>query len=61
MLVLTRKEGQSFVLDAKLVVRVLEISGNKVRIGIEAPSDILIVRSELMATTQDRDRVAAAE
>lgn len=47
MLVLSRKVGEQIIIDEKIVVRVLEIQGNRVRIGIAAPSQVHIVRGEL--------------
>jgi carbon storage regulator len=49
MLVLTRKLGQSLVIDGNTVVRVLEIKGNQIRLGIEAPKEVSVLRSELSA------------
>ena len=54
MLVLSRKHGQSLVIDGNTVVRVLEIRGNLVRLGIEAPEDVAVLRSELTGHPQDR-------
>lgn len=47
MLVLSRKETERIRIGSNVVVTVVRINGNKVRIGIEAPSDVLIVRDEL--------------
>lgn len=50
MLVLTRKQNQDIdVPDYGIKFRVLEVQGKRVRIGIEAPSDVQIIRSELVA------------
>ena len=48
MLVLTRKAGERIVIDGSIVVEVLEIQGNRVRIGIQAPSGVTILREELI-------------
>ena len=48
MLVLTRKAGERIVIDNSIVVEVLEIQGNRVRIGIQAPEGITILRQELL-------------
>ena len=48
MLVLTRKAGERIVIDDSIVVEVLEIQGNRVRIGIQAPSGVTILRQELI-------------
>jgi carbon storage regulator len=49
MLVLTRKAGERIVIDDSIVVEVLEIQGNRVRIGIQAPAGVTILREELLA------------
>ena len=47
MLVLSRKESQTIVIAGQVVIRVNQIRGNKVAIGIEAPDNIRILRGEL--------------
>jgi carbon storage regulator len=47
MLVLSRKPGQSLVIDGDIVVRVLESRGNVIRLGIEAPDNVRVLRAEL--------------
>lgn len=47
MLVLSRKLNQSIVIGSNVKIQVLKISGSTVRIGIEAPSDVKILRGEL--------------
>jgi carbon storage regulator len=47
MLVLSRKATQQLRLGESILVTVLEINGDKVKIGIEAPRDITILREEL--------------
>jgi carbon storage regulator len=47
MLVLTRKAGESIVVGDDIVVTVLEIRGGQVRLGVEAPRDISVHRSEV--------------
>ena len=47
MLVLSRKKKQTVCLGTDIVVRVLEISGSTVKLGIEAPREISILRGEL--------------
>jgi carbon storage regulator len=47
MLVLSRKESQRIRLGDSIVVTIVKISGDKVRVGIEAPSDVLVLRDEL--------------
>jgi carbon storage regulator len=47
MLVLTRKPGEKVVIGNGITVTVVEVAGNRVRIGIEAPHPVRIRRSEL--------------
>jgi carbon storage regulator len=46
MLVLTRKSGESILIGGDVRVRVLGASGSRVRLGIEAPDDVRIVREK---------------
>jgi len=47
MLVLTRKPGEKICVGDNITVTVVEVTGNRIRIGVEAPEDIRILRSEL--------------
>lgn len=47
MLVLTRKSDEAIVIGDSIRVTVVEVRGNKVRLGIEAPSHVSIHRGEL--------------
>ena len=47
MLVLTRKIGESFVIGDSITITVVSSKGGQVRIGIDAPKDLAITRSEL--------------
>lgn len=47
MLVLSRKERERIRLGDSIVVTIVRVSGDKVRIGIEAPADVLVLRDEL--------------
>lgn len=47
MLVLTRKVGETIVIADDIVVTVLEIRGGQVRLGVEAPREVSILRSEV--------------
>jgi len=47
MLVLSRRESQRIKLGSSIVVTVLRVSGDRVRLGIEAPSEVLVLREEL--------------
>jgi carbon storage regulator len=50
MLVLSRKKGEMILINNNITLQVLEIRGDTVRLGIEAPREIPIIRSELLST-----------
>jgi carbon storage regulator len=52
MLVLTRKTNQSIMIGDDIEVSVLSVVGEKVRIGIQAPSDVPVFRTEIYREIQ---------
>ena len=48
MLVLSRKQHQSLVIGKNIKITVLELKGNQVRIGIDAPESIAVHREEIL-------------
>jgi len=50
MLVLSRKCDQEIVVNGNIRIRIVAISGKTVRVGIDAPKDVNILRGELVAT-----------
>ena len=48
MLVLSRKVGEKLVIDGNITVEVVKVQGNRITIGIQAPSDVKVLRGELM-------------
>ena len=47
MLVLSRKESEKIRLGEDVILTVVRVSGDRVRLGIQAPSNMLILREEL--------------
>lgn len=47
MLVLSRRESERIKLGDSIVVTVVRVAGDRVRLGIEAPPDLLVLREEL--------------
>jgi carbon storage regulator len=47
MLVLSRKQSERIRLGNDIVVTVVRVAGDKVRLGIEAPANVLVLRDEL--------------
>jgi len=60
MLVLSRKEGERVMLGDSIVITVVGVSGDKVRLGIKAPPDVLVLREELEPHERTERRVPMA-
>ena len=58
MLILSRKAGESLVLDGGIEIKITEIYGDKVRIGIDAPPQVKVYRKELYATIKENQSAA---
>lgn len=58
MLILTRKTGQGFLIGDEIEITIAEISGDKVRVGIEAPRAVRILRNELRETLAENVQAA---
>ena len=56
MLVLTRRLGESIVINNTVQLTVLEANGKRVRLGITAPSDVLVDRLEIYTRRQQSGR-----
>ncbi len=56
MLVLTRKLGESIAIDDHIKIRVVQIKGKQVRLGIEAPKDTKIHREEVYMAIQEQNQ-----
>ena len=61
MLILTRKKGESIILNGYIEVKIMEIEDGKVSIGIEAPRDVDIFRKELYDSIQEENVKAAKQ
>lgn len=59
MLVLSRRANQSIVIGSDIVVRVLDIRGDQVRIGVEAPRHVAVHREEVAAEIRQSNEEAA--
>jgi flagellar assembly factor FliW len=60
MLILTRKVGESILVGDNIRLVVLEIRGRQIRLGIEAPADIVVLREEIAQRLTDENLRAAS-
>jgi len=58
MLILSRKAGESIVIDGRILVKVMRVDGEVVKIGIEAPMDIPVHRQEIYEEIQNSNQQA---
>lgn len=59
MLALTRKKEESIMIGDKIEIKILEIQGDKVKLGIEAPKNVPIHRKEIYLEIQEENRIAS--
>ena len=55
MLILTRRVGETLIIDDKIKVTVLGVRGHQVRLGIDAPKDVVVHREEIHTKIQDKN------
>jgi len=60
MLVLTRRIGESLVIGDDVVIRVLDVKGDVVRVGVDAPRHVQIHRQEVYEAVKAANQAAAA-
>ena len=60
MLVLSRRAGESIVLGDDVTVTILEVRGDVVRVGIDAPRSLKVHRAELLVQLEASNREAAS-
>jgi carbon storage regulator len=58
MLVLSRKKGESIVIDDQIEVTVVAVDGDVIKLGIEAPKNISIHRKEIYLAIQEENKAA---
>jgi carbon storage regulator len=59
MLIITRRAGQKIMLGDDVTVHVMEIVGNSVRIGVEAPKSLPVYREEIWAAVKEENQASA--
>lgn len=58
MLVLSRKKGDSIVIQDNIEITIVDISGEQIKLGIKAPKDISIYRKEIYVQIQEENKDA---
>ena len=59
MLIVTRRSGEKIMLGDDIVVHIMEIVGNSVRVGIQAPRSVPVYREEIWNAVREENRAAA--
>jgi carbon storage regulator len=61
MLILSRKLGESIVIDGRIHVKIMRVDGDVVKIGIEAPATVPVHRQEVYQEIQANNQEAAVK
>jgi carbon storage regulator len=59
MLILSRKKDETIVIDGRIHISIVDIKGDQVKIGIDAPRDVKVYRKEVYEAIQKENREAA--
>jgi carbon storage regulator len=59
VLIITRRAGERIMVGDDIVVEIMEIVGNSVRVGIQAPRSVPVYREEIYAAVREENRAAA--
>lgn len=60
MLILSRRVNEKIVIGDDVVISIVEVRGDQVKLGIEAPQSVKVFRQEVYDAIQDENRKAAA-
>jgi len=60
MLILSRRPGESLTIGDNIVVTVVSINGNQIRLGIDAPRDVRVLRDEIYKAIRAENQAAAS-
>ncbi|MEA2385872.1 MAG: carbon storage regulator [Thermoleophilaceae bacterium] len=60
MLIITRRPGERIMLGDDTSIHIMEIVGNSVRVGVEAPRSVPVYREEIWTAVKEENQAAAA-
>ncbi len=60
MLILSRKKDESIIIGDNISISVVDIKGDQVKLGINAPNDVKVFRQEVYEAIQEENKAAAA-
>lgn len=61
MLALTRKKGEALVINNNVEITILEIRGDQIKIGVNAPKEVPVYRKEVYLQIQKENKASVAE
>jgi len=61
MLALSRRKGESIVINNDIEITILEVKGDQVKLGVAAPKDVPIYRKEVYSQIQEANKAAMTE
>lgn len=61
MLILSRKEGEALIINDDISIKILESRNGQVKLGLEAPADVTILREEVYQRILEENKKAARE
>ncbi|GMO44267.1 MAG: carbon storage regulator CsrA [Termitinemataceae bacterium] len=60
MLILTRKTDEKIIIDENIIISIIEVRGDQVRIGVDAPKSVKVYREEVFMAIKKENEAAAA-
>ena len=60
MLMMTRRAGQEIILGEDITIEIVEVAGNTVRLGVDAPRSIPVYREEIWTAVRAENEAAAS-
>ncbi len=60
MLILTRKLGESIIIGDNIKIKVVEISNQQIRLGVDAPKNIIVHREEVYSRIKEENELSSA-